>query len=57
MKKEAKNLNDMELLYITSTGYSTSCGYTAGFILDCFEERRCRKLSAMKVFPNMYRGL
>lgn len=57
MKKQIKNISDEEIMYITSSGYSTSCGYTLSFVLDCYEERRHRKLTATRVFPNMYRGL
>lgn len=57
MEKQIKDISDEEIMYITSSGYSTNCGYTLSFVLDCYEERRRRRLVAMKVFPNAYEGL
>jgi hypothetical protein len=57
MEKQIKNISDEEIMYITSSGYSTGCGYTLNFVLGCYEEKRRRRLVAMKVFPNAYEGL
>lgn len=57
MEKQIKNISDEEIMYITSSGYSTSCGYTLSFVLDCYKERRSRGLVAMEVFPYIFKGL
>ena len=59
MKRKEKliisKLTDIQIMYITESGYSTAAEYSIEDWFLCVDERSKRHLYKDKVFPNLYR--
>ena len=54
-KLNISTLTDIQVMYITESGYSTAAEYSIEDWFLCVDERSRRHLSKERVFPNLYK--